>query len=204
MIDGISKRSLIALALLTLAVVAIRFYLAWVADGPRMYGDELRYKQNAEAIFQMGLYATAHYPPLYSVVIAPALNFFHWYEAMLILSSIASSLVVPATWILARTLNLSAPMALASLAALLPMHAVYSQTLMAENVGVPFFVLAVALAMRGKTRDAFMFGLILALLHLTKYLYLPALPLLFMAWLAAIVIRSEPGRNREIKTLYRN
>jgi hypothetical protein len=119
-------------------------------------------------------------------MLAPALFFKQWYEAMLVLNAFWSSLIVPATWFLARIAGVRQPLLAAVLSALLPMHFSYPNILFSENLFIPLFVMAMALALRGGQRghiEALVFGFVLGVAHLTKYLFLPALPLLFGAWL---------------------
>ncbi len=163
-------------------LISFRTYLSINAGGPSCFPDEILYRFNATALFEFGKARTAHYPPLYSFIIAPALFFEHWYQGMLVIGSFFSSMVVPATWLLAKTLKIKEPLLPALLTALLPMHAVYSQMVLSENIGVPLFVFAVALALRGCGREAIGFGFVLGFLHLAKYLYLPAIICLFAVW----------------------
>ena len=179
-------KDLAVLALMTFVLFALKaIWAVLISSGPS-YPDELLYKFNASTIFTLQKYGTAHFPPAYSLALAPALFFKHWYEAMLVLNAFCSSLVVPAAWLLARTAGVRRPLIAALLVGLLPMHAIYPHLLLSENLFVPLFVMAVALALRGDRRsqiEALAFGLVLGITHLTKYLFLPALPLLFGAWL---------------------
>lgn len=179
-------KDLPVLVLMTFALFAIKaIWAVLISTGPT-YPDELLYKLNASTIYALQKYATAHFPPAYSLVLSPAIFFKQWYEAMLVLNAFWSSIVVPAAWFLARSVGIKKPLLAALLAALLPMHAIYTHLLLSENLFVPLFVLAVALALRGGKRghiEALAFGLVLGIAHLTKYLFLPALPLLFGAWL---------------------
>ncbi|MBU1565652.1 MAG: hypothetical protein KJ630_08490 [Proteobacteria bacterium] len=191
-----SRRSeLTSLLIITGLLISFRTYLSITAGGPTCFPDEILYRFNATAIFELGKYSDAHYPPFYSLIISPALFFQHWYEGMLVIGSLFSCMVVPATWFLARALKMKNPFLPALISALLPMHAVYSQMLLSENIGMPLFVFAVALAFRGSKREAIGFGLILGLLHLTKYLYLPAVILLFVVWIVVHIGKNDvPGR----------
>jgi hypothetical protein len=184
------------LALMTSVLFALKaIWVVLISYGP-MVPDELIYKFNASAIFNLQKYAFAVYPPVYPFALAPALFFKHWYESMLVLNAFWSSLIVPVTWFLARCVGIKQPLLAAGLAALLPMHVIYPNILYSENLFVPLFVLAVALALRGGTRgnlEALVFGFVLGIAHLTKYLFLPALPLLFGAWLY-----SRSKSNREV------
>ena len=181
-----SHKDLPVLVLMTFVLFVIKAVWAVLISSGPLVSDELLYKFNASAIFDLQKYFTAHYPPAYSLVLAPALFFKDWYEGMLVLNAFWSSLVVPAAWLLARATGVQHPLMAAALAALLPMQVVYPNILFSENLFVPLFVLATALALRGGKRgnvEALAFGIVLGMTHLTKYLFLPALPLLFGAWL---------------------
>lgn len=199
-------KDLPVLALMTLVLFAFKaIWAVLISSGPA-YPDELTYKLNACAIFALQKYATAHYPPLYPLVLAPALFFKHWYEVMLVQNAFWSSLVVPATWFLARAANVRHPLLAALLAGLLPMHIVYTNLLLSENLFVPLFVIAVALALRGDKRgnvEALGFGFVLGITHLTKYLFLPALPLLFGAWLYSRSMNMPDTRSESLLRRYR-
>ncbi len=191
-----SHKDLPVLVLMTFVLFAIKaVWAVQISSGP-LINDELLYKFNASAIFDLQKYFTAHYPPAYSLVLAPALFFQDWYEGMLVLNAFWSSLVVPAAWLLARVAGVQHPLLAAALAALLPMQVVYPNILYSENLFVPLFVLAMALALRGGQHghlEALAFGIVLGMTHLTKYLFLPAVPLLFGAWLYS--------RSRTVKDL---
>lgn len=156
------------------------------STGPAILNDEYLYKFNAESIFLLQKYASAHYPPVYSLTLAPALFFDNWYEAMLVINAFLSSLLIPAVWSLAKAAEMRHPMVPTTLAAFIPFHAVYPSFLLSENLFVPLFCCALALCLRGKSkspREGMLFGVILGLTHLTKYLFLPAVPLLYLGWL---------------------
>ncbi|PKN88931.1 MAG: hypothetical protein CVU51_02665 [Deltaproteobacteria bacterium HGW-Deltaproteobacteria-1] len=177
------------LALMTFVLFALKaIWVVAISSGP-LIPDELLYKFNALAIFSFQKYPHPHYPPVYPAVLAPAFFFKHWYEGMLIINAFLSSLIVPATWFLARSASVRHPLIAALLASLLPMHIIYPDLLYSENLFVPLFVLATALALRGSKSsliEALAFGFVLGIAHLTRYLFLPALPLLFGVWLYSV------------------
>mgnify|MGYP001420622174 CR=1 FL=1 len=171
-------------------------FTVYNATGPSILNDEYIYKFNAESIFHLQRYADAHYPPAYSIALAPALFFDGWYEAMLVINAFISSMTVPAAWLLAKAAGTRHPLVPAALAAIIPFHAVYPSFLLSENLFVPAFCLALALALRGASAslmEAVLFGLALGLAHMTKYLFLPAVPLLYIGWLWGMR-RPENGR----------
>ncbi len=181
-----SSQELQNLWLLTIAVFAVKAVWAGFASGPTVFDDELFYRLNATAIFDLSAYATPHYPPLYSLVLAPAFWFENWYQAMTILNAFWSTLVVPAAWLLARNIGLRQPLLAAALVSLLPFHMVYPHLIMSENLFVGLLTLAVAQAVRGAgtgNSAAFAFGATLALAHMTRYLFMPAAVVLAVTWI---------------------
>lgn len=160
------------------------FFLQYF-DGPLIFKDELYYRQNALAIFHGLQYVTPHYPPLYSLILAPAFWAKNWYQAMLAINALLSSMLIPAAWFLSCSIGMKRPLLASLLVALLPFHAVYPRFVMSENLFVPLFVLAIALAVRGGRSgklESILFGITLGAAHLTKYLFLPSVPVLFCAW----------------------
>lgn len=198
-------KDLPVLALMTFVLFAIKaVWAVLISTGPTIV-DELLYKFNASTIFDLQKYYTAHYPPAYSLVLAPALFFKDWYEAMLVVNAFLSSLVVPASWFLARSAGIKRPMLAAVLSALLPMHFVFPNILFSENLFVTLFVLAVAIALRGGKRgyiEALAFGFVLGVAHLTKYLFLPALPLLIATWLYCRRTSNQENASETSVSLY--
>jgi hypothetical protein len=185
-------------AFITLTLFVLKaIFTVYNATGPAILNDEYIYKFNAESIFHLQKYADAHYPPAYSIALAPALFFDRWYEAMLVINAFISSMTVPAAWLLARAAGVRHPLVPAALAAIIPFHAVYPSFLLSENLFVPAFCLALALALRGASasaREGVLFGLVLGLAHMTKYMFLPAAPLLYLGWLWGMR-RPENGRS---------
>ena len=192
--DPAYKKEVYAVVLMTGVLFMLKaIWAVLISSGPLII-DELGYAFNADTLFSLRKfsfshfpqYPLAHYPPSYPLAIAPAFFFKQRYEAMLILNAFWSSLLVPATWFLARSVGIRQAWLAAVLAAFLPMHVIYPNSLLSENLFVPLFVLAVALALRGDRQrpiEALAFGFILGITHLSKYLFLPALPLLFGTWL---------------------
>jgi hypothetical protein len=179
--------------LLTLAVIAVRVHLAVTDGGPTLYFDEDYYLQNARSIFALAPYAQVHYPPLYSLVVAPGLAFHHWYPAVMAIGGLVSSLTVPASWFLAKSLGLRHPVWAAAIVAVIPAQYAYAQLLMSENLSTPLFVVGLALAVRGRNRESWLLGAVATCLMLTKYLFLPAVFLL----VAIYVLRWIQNRRAE-------
>jgi len=183
---------------LTLVAVAVGALVAVKDVGPYYFGDETVYLRNAEALATFSWYADAHYPPFYPLLISLGLHTADWYLAMLLINTAISATTVPIMWFLAGSLGLRHQWIPTALAALLPFQAVFSGFLLSENASVPLVLLCTALAVRGRRREAPWFGLALAALHLTKYLFAPAVVLFLLVW--ALRLRAESattgGTNR--------
>ncbi len=187
------------LTLLTLAVATVRVWLAIHDGGPTLFFDEGYYLGNARSLFTLEQYSTGHYPPLYSMLIAPGLFAGNWYPVIMAMSAFVSAAVVPATWLLAKSVGLKQPLIAAALVALLPSGAAYATFLMSENLSTSLFVVATALAIRGRTREGPLLGLCIAAVYLTKYLFLPAVPLLVLFWL--LRVWQQSGKKPTLKLL---
>jgi len=170
------------LVALTLVALAAGAAVALTDGGPSVFGDETLYVQNAHAIAHLTPLAVDHFPPFYPLLLALGHLTENWHTAMLLVNAAVSAMTVPAMWFLARTLRLPHSWVPVALVALMPFQGVYSGYLLAENAGVPLLLLCVTIAIRGKSREATLLGLALAALHLTKYLYAPAVVLLLIIW----------------------
>lgn len=178
------------LACIAIFLASIAAKLWWLEPvGPVVFFDELLYRHGADALATGGVYPKGHYPFVYPGVLAVALRLGGGYWAFFAANVVLSSLVIPACFLLARTLGMRHAWMAAAGAALLSLHVAFPTQVMAENLFVPAFAWATWLAVRGATPSragAVAFGLLLGGLFLTKYLALPALPLLWGVWLAGM------------------
>lgn len=209
LIDGVGARSasaqsatralsLILLAALIANVLATHLLFVESA-GPRVFLDELLYKENAAFLALGSGQYNPHYPPLYSLAIAPSFLFGNWYGAMISLNSVfIASYILVAFLICLRFMGVTLSLFAAFLCSLLPHNVVYPSYIMSENLFLPVFMIAMAIVMHAnfKLAQAFLFGIILAALFLTRYLALPALPLLFLGWMLAPLSSGGPRSPR--------
>ena len=189
---------------LYVALVVAKIVLIFGVElGPGIFLDELVYLKNAAFIaLGEGSYNVL-YPPAYSLVLSPAFMFIDWYKAIILINILVSSLFIVFTWFLARTLHLKHAIWIAIIVSILPFHYVYPSYLLSENLFVPLFVLLIAMTLRGGKAgviEASLYGLVMSLAHLTKYLMLPAIPLLFVAWFI-ILRRSIVSVRSQLLTL---
>lgn len=193
--------------ILIIAIMLISLYKFLVlvrSNGATLFGDELLYKENAESLFNRLPFDTAKYPPLYSIILIPALFFENWYDAMIFTNGILSSLLLIPVWLISKEFLSRRMVAIAVLlAALLPFQAIYPQFLMSENLFLGLFLLAVLFAYKGRKggkTNALIFGIVMAFCLLTKFLFLPAIPFLVLYW---FVSGHKPDADKE-KYLFQN
>lgn len=155
--------------------------------GATCFGDELIYKRNAANFFEGIRIRSAHYPPLYSLIITPAFLFQNWYDALIRMNGLVSTMLAIPVWFLSREFldrRVSAVAVLLSL--MIPFHLIYPGYILSENLFMPLFALAVLFALKGADGKPFMagvFGVTLAAGHLTRHLMLPAVFLLSVFWI---------------------
>ncbi len=171
--------------------IFIKFFFVSHASGPIIFLDELEYKANAEQIFNQRPFFTAHYPPLYPLLLNFA--FFskeNWYAWMLFSNVLVSSFVVLPVWLISiRLVDRSSAVIITSITALWHFNAAFPRVLMSENLYVPLFLVPI-LILLGPDKDhngkdltsPALFGIFMALAFLTKYIYAAAVPCLILLW----------------------
>lgn len=172
--------------LATTGILLYKHLFLVIATGPTIFLDEFLYKDNALRLFTGHLFSRATYPLLYSLILSPAFFFDHWYDVMIAINGLVSSLLLVPVWFLARKfVSPALAMFLVLLTALLPFHVVYPRLVMSENLSMVLFTLAVLFVVdgiRGNKWQAFVFGIVLGLCFITKYVLLPAIPILIVFW----------------------
>lgn len=195
-----SQKGVLIVFLLTLLSTIFKIYWVSQFSGPVIFFDEMKYRSNAFSVFTLSEYADSHYPPVYPITLSVAFFANDWYGAMLKINAFVSSLLIPATWFLARMAGVSKPLIAVMLVSFLPMHIVMPGFVMSENLFIPLFIITCGLAIRGVRVglfEAVLFGVIVALTHLVKYLFLPAIPVIYAVWLWA-TIRNDKRKMDEI------
>jgi hypothetical protein len=171
--------------------VLIKNLLASNNNGPFVFDDELIYRMNAENIFHLELLSSTHYPPLYPLLLS--LAFFskeHWYNWMLYINVLLSSLVIIPIWLISiRFMPKSLSFTVIILMCLSSFHLYYPRLIMSENMYVPLFLFSIVLLLNTTKKNKklnllfnALFGVSMALGYLTKYLHLVAIPFLIMLW----------------------
>jgi hypothetical protein len=193
------------LIIFSLLVFLKTCWIFFYPTGPTVFLDELLYKEDAQQIFSGRLHdGTLYgwaYPPLYPVLLSPAfLSQKHWYEWMLFINTLlSSSIIFPAYLISKKLLPEKMVFLPAIMVALLPFHAVYFSLLMSENLFLLVFLFALYFSLIREKRGWFsgmLVGVFCALAYMTKYLFLPSIPLLIgLWWLIPLIKKDLKGKS---------
>lgn len=169
--------------------------------GPWAMGDELLYRLGAEDLWR-GAYPGPQYPPLYPLVISPALLAGERaYEAVLALNALVSSAVVFPLWALARRWldQQRSRVLVVAIALALPFHVVFPRMVMSENLYLPLLVWFVHLLVEARLRGAgpggrrwaAAAGAVLGLCLLTRHISLVLVPVLVVALVLPVAPRAR-------------
>lgn len=172
---------------LILIILWIKHVGLYDPAGAMCFNDEFLYKRNASDFFSGLRIQHAHYPPLYSLAIAPAFLFSNWYDAIILINGILSTLLAVPIWFLARHyLDPRQAAVVVLLSLMIPFQWVYPSLIMSENLFLMIFAFAVLGSVKGANAgklNAVFFGVMLALGCLTRYLMLPAVVILAVFWI---------------------
>ncbi|MBI5722692.1 MAG: glycosyltransferase family 39 protein [Planctomycetes bacterium] len=200
-----SKRQVrLLLGGLFLLTVAAKIILFHGACGPSVFHDESINRYYARSIFWLEPYVSGvdrdpMYPPAYPLVLSPA--YFAagdgWFDAMRFINCIIGSLLPLAVYCLARHVCPGWPaVAAAAVSAFIPFHAAYCPMLLSENLAMPLFTFAFALALRpGRAGpwQAASLGLVCGAAYLTKYLFLAYAP-----FVAAVFLLTQWSARKDL------
>lgn len=178
----------LALLSIVAASVALKFALLEPV-GPVIFFDEMLYGLASRAMAGEIPYPSGHYPFVYPLFLAPSVLAGAGYDGLFLSNVLASSTLPVACWLLARTVGARLGFPAAACAALLPFNFTFPTQVMAENLFVPAFAFAAWYAVRGRCGGrvaSFAYGALLSALFLTKYLALPAAPVLVAIWLIGL------------------
>jgi hypothetical protein len=193
------------LILFSLLVFLKTCWIFFYSTGPVVYGDEFFYKEQAYQIFHRQLYVGSlyglPYPPLYPVSLSLAfLSKEHWYEWMLFINALLSSAIIfPAYLISKRLLPGKVCFLPVIMVALLPFHAIYPSLLMSENLFLVLFLFVIYFSLIRERRGWFsgmLVGVFCALAFMSRYLFLPSIPLLIgLWWLIPLLKKDLKGKS---------
>ena len=183
--------------------VAVKLLLVTATSyGPLGSGDEMTYFDMAES-FHRGFFSIAqshHYPPLYPLYFMPALVFGTYaFDGIKLLNVLASSSVIFPVYFIARHfMGRKQSLLAVLLTCLIPYHLVFPRRILSENLFFPLFIWTVFITF-AKPKNARMRlpwdllnGAMLAVLYLTRYITLAAIPFFVLAWWVK-PFEGEPG-----------
>ncbi len=170
--------------------------------GPLGSGDEMTYFDMADS-FHRGFFSIAqshHYPPLYPLYFMPSLAFgTYTFAGIKLLNVLASSSVIFPVYFIARHfMDRKQSLLAVLLTCLIPYHLVFPRRILSENLFFPLFIWTVFITF-AKPKDERMRlpwdllnGVMLAVLYLTRYITLAAIPFFVLAWWVK-PFEGEPG-----------
>ncbi|MDL2236868.1 glycosyltransferase family 39 protein [Christensenellaceae bacterium OttesenSCG-928-K19] len=193
------------LAAFILASVVVKILGCAAQKGPIGFGDELFYKTVAENAFNLQFINefshTTNYPPLYSLVLAPAFVFDDpviSYRAMQFINIILSCVAVVGVYKLARlVLEPKWGVLCAVLFMAIPMNWHFPAFIMSENLFFPLFIFALYFLFNNKDvhfwRDNFILAALLAGFILTRHQGWVLLLLFALAWIFKYFVIRRKG-----------
>ncbi len=184
------------------AIVVLRLDALSLYFGP-VVADEVSYRLYGERLVHLEAYHVCainmvcdlalgddpHYPPLYPLLLSLAgwLPSSSPLEAMKLFNiAVASAVMFPVYGIARQILSRDAALAAAVVAGVLPSGFIFPPSLMSENLYIPLFATAFWLAIRQRPATpamAMLFGVVLVLGFLTKFLHLVLIPFLGLTFL---------------------
>jgi hypothetical protein len=201
------KGSLLALGGIYLLGVFVTLVLVTrTAYGPIHFGDEVRYWTAARnlAAGEYTILGNLKHPPVYPISLLPAFVLFsgsQTYVVAKLLNAIYLTSAVFPIYLLARKLCGNGISLLVALLALFnPLQVVIPRSIISENVFYPLFMWCVYFAFanvypaqsRRRYLENAIFGALLGLLFLTRYIALAVIPALLIIWWLK-PIDHEPG-----------
>ena len=186
------KEFLLLLGFFIFALMAKWFIVSVASFGPTGTGDEMTYYDMTDSL-KRGFFSisqTYHYPPLYPLILVPALAFkqYTFTGIKLINAVVTTSILFPTYFISRSYLDSKKSLLLSLLACLLPYNLVFPRRIVSENLYFPIFLWAVFMILKKPAgrRTALVWdiftGICLGLLYLTRYISLAIIPMFLLAW----------------------
>ena len=172
--------------------------LKWLIVSASIYGpgvgDEMVYYDIAES-FHRGFFSFAQshrYPPIYPLILMPALIFgLHAYTLIKLINIVLStSIVFPAYFLSRSLLDSKKSLLVVLIACVIPYHLVFPRRILSENPYLPFFLWEMLLILKKPAGEKselvwdIFSGIGLGLLYLTRYISLAIIPMFLIAWWA--------------------
>ena len=186
------KELLYVICLFIVALVVKWFIVSAASFGPTGTGDEMTYYDMTDSL-KRGFFSisqTYHYPPLYPLILVPALVFkqYTFTGIKLINAVVTTSILFPTYFISRSYLDSKKSLFLSLIACLLPYNLVFPRRIVSENLYFPIFLWSVFMILKkptGRKTDLvwdFFTGICLGLLYLTRYISLAIIPMFLLAW----------------------
>lgn len=178
---------IIGLLVFSLILLKIALILPY-AYGPTIFPDEILYKRFAQKLIEFGHYKSAQYPLAYPAFLMPAFWFTDYFQAMVAMNAVVSSLVIIPAYLIGRNFfSALQSFAVAIIAATLPFHWVFPRQIMSENIYFPLLIFAIYLAVRKPTEKRIgwdiLTGVVAGLLYSTRHISLVIIFALACSWL---------------------
>lgn len=168
------------------------FLVTSTSYGPLGRGDEMTYFDMADSFYR-GFFSVAqshHYPPLYPLSFVPALVFKGYtFDGIKLLNIIySSSIIFPVYFTARRFVDHKYSMVAAFLSCLIPYQLVFPRRILSENLFFPLFVWTFYITFviprnrRSRLKWDILNGVMVAVLYLTRYITLAAIPFFVAAW----------------------
>jgi len=184
----VKQNPILTIHVLFIISIIIKCFFILPFEGPIIFWDEVLYKKNAFALFNLS-YNTQHYPPFYSLLIAPATLFGdNFYIVMKFINVLISSAIVYPTYLLSNIFIKKENTIVISLLALaIPYQITYPKLLMSEVLFYPLFLLSIYTFLQFLFKNNYKWGIIagitLATCLLTRYMAVILLPAYFSTYI---------------------
>jgi len=184
----------ILVLLILIGVLFYKHFFMFLPQGPILW-DEYLYKENAKLLINGKYFFSTHYPPLYSLIISIGLYFKNWYESIQIINEILSTLLIIPVWMISR-MFVSRTLALLAvlLTILLPFQIIYPGFVMSENLFLFLFLFTIYFTLKGANTGIWksaLLGVFIGFCYLTRYMMLPAIPILILFWIIIPFFQAE-------------
>ncbi|MDK2982134.1 MAG: hypothetical protein PWQ55_2481 [Chloroflexota bacterium] len=188
-----TKQELLPIFILYLLALIIKWFIVSSASyGPTGIGDEMTYYDMADSL-QRGFFSikqTYHYPPLYPLILMPALSFGQYtFTIIKLINAIISTSIIFPTYLISRTfMNEKKSLIPALLACFLPYHLIFPRRIVSENLYFSIFLWTFFLILKKPSHRTtaliwdIITGFSLGLLYLTRYISFAAIPMFLIAW----------------------
>jgi hypothetical protein len=185
--------SLLTIASVVLLIFSLKLYYFGGWWGPSIFGDELLNRLYAQRIHDFASYdlrlhwVEPAYPPFYPAFLSLPLNMSDWYHGMLFLNALSLTAAPFLMFAISSRLgSCTSAVCAALVSAVIPSSLFFTPILMAENLSITIYLLAVLATLNPRpcsATRAVWIGCCLAATYLTKYVLLIFIPPLVIGFL---------------------